>query len=120
MKNRLLTVAAIAEIITGLALIVVPSFVVKLLFGTDIAGVAVITSQFAGLSLFALGVACWPPSGVLCGMLTYGSLATVGLLYLALRGTWVGPLLWPAVVLHTILTLLFARAWFKPQAEKAT
>ena len=55
MKNRLLIVAAIAEIITGLALIVVPSFVVKLLFGTDIAGVAVITSQFAGPVLIRIG-----------------------------------------------------------------
>jgi hypothetical protein len=25
---------------------------------------------------------------------------------------WVGPLLWPAVVLHAVLTLLLARVWF--------
>ena len=45
-------------------------------------------------------------------MLTYGLLTTLGLLYLALGGKWNGPLLWPAVVLHAVLTLLLARAWF--------
>ena len=118
MKNRLLAFAAIAEVVTGLALIAVPSLVIKLLFGTDVAGVAVITSQFAGLALFALGVACWPPTGVLCGMLTYTSLATVGLVYLGLGSRWVGPLLWPAVVLHAVLTFLLARAWFKSKEER--
>ena len=119
MKNRLLAFAAIAEVVTGLALIAVPSLVVKLLFGTDVAGVAVITSQFAGLALLALGVACWPPTGVLCGMLTYTSLATVGLVYLGLGDRWVGPLLWPAVVLHAVLTFFFAWAWFKPKDRSA-
>jgi len=119
MKNRLLAFAAIAEVVTGLALIAVPSLVIKLLFGTDIAGTAVITSQFAGLALFALGVACWPPTGVLCGMLTYTSLATVGLVYLGIGGRWIGPLLWPAVVLHAVLTLFLARAWFKSKKDRS-
>jgi hypothetical protein len=51
------------------------------------------------------------------GMLTYGALVTAYLLYLAFGGEWVGPLLWPAVVLHAVLTLLLAWAWFKPQED---
>jgi len=122
MKNRLLAIAAVAEVVTGVALIVVPSLVVKLLFGAFIADIAVITSQFAGLALLALGVACWPcrsASSALHGMLTYGSIATLGLLYLVLSGKWNGPLLWPAVVVHAVLTLLLARAWFKSQQDTA-
>jgi hypothetical protein len=46
------------------------------------------------------------------GMLTYGALVTAYLLYLALGGERIAPLLWPAVVLHAVLTLLLARAWF--------
>jgi hypothetical protein len=46
-------------------------------------------------------------------MLTYSILATPYLFYLAMRGEWVGPLLWPAVVLHLILTALLARAWLQ-------
>ena len=121
--KKLLALSAIAEAATGLALLVVPSLVVKLLFGADIAGIGVVTSQFAGVALIALGVACWPcgsASSALYGMLTYSSLATLGLLYLALGGKWNGPLLWPAVVLHAVLTLLLARTWFKPQEDRAT
>lgn len=123
MKNRLLALAAAGEAVTGLVLLVYPSIVTKLLFGADIAGIAVVTSRFAGLALIALGVACWPcgsASRALCGMLTYSSLATLGLLYLALSGKWNGPLLWPAVVLHAVLTLLLARAWFKQQEDRTT
>jgi hypothetical protein len=118
MKTWVLAAAAVAEVVTGMALIVVPSVVVKLLFSAEIAGIAVITSQFAGLALLSLGVACLPcepASSALYGMLTYSSLATLGLLYLVIGGKWNGLLLWPAVVLHAVLTLLLARAWFKPQ-----
>ena len=121
--KKLLAVAAVLEVVTGIALIAIPSLVVKLLFAADIAGIAIVTSQFAGLALLSMGVVSWPRGSALSalyGMLTYGSLATLGLLCLALTGKWNGPLLWPAVVLHAILTLLFARACFKPQAERAT
>jgi hypothetical protein len=59
--------------------------------------------------LIALAIACWPGQALL-GMLTYTSLATVYLAYLAFGGEWVGPLLWPATILHVILTALLARA----------
>jgi len=88
-KNRLLAVAAAGEALTGVVLLVYPSIVVKLLFDADIAGIGVATSRFAGLALTALGVACRPlesASRALYGMLTYGSLATLGLLDLAFGG----------------------------------
>jgi hypothetical protein len=103
MKNRLLAVVAAAEALTGLALIVCPSIVIKLLFGADIADIGVVMSRFAGPALIALGVVrgpCRLVSHALYGMLTYSSLTTLGLLYLALSGKWNGQLLWPAVVLH--------------------
>ena len=120
MKKWVLAVAAVGEVVTGVALVVVPWVVIKLLFGADIAGIGVVTSQFAGLALIALGVACWPRGSALnalSGMLTYSSLATVGLLYLAVGGKWNGPLLWPAIVLHAALTLLLTWAWLKPHED---
>jgi hypothetical protein len=45
-------------------------------------------------------------------MLCYGLLATFYLGYLGAAGVWVGVLLWPAVGVHAVLTLLLARAWF--------
>ena len=38
-------------------------------------------------------------------------LATLYLLRLGVGGEWVGPLLWPAVGVHGILSLLLARQW---------
>jgi hypothetical protein len=111
--KRVLAVAAVAEAATGLALIVVPSLVGRLLLGAELAGVSIAVARVLGIALLALGVCCWPSSTALCGMLTYSILATPYLLYLAIRGEWVGPLLWPAVFLHAILTALLVRAWLK-------
>ncbi len=45
-------------------------------------------------------------------MTTYSLLVTLYLVFLGAGGEWVGPLLWPAVALHAVLTLLLARTWF--------
>jgi hypothetical protein len=50
-------------------------------------------------------------------MLTYSGLVTLFLAYVGIRGDWVGPLLWPAVVLHAVLTFLLAGAWRKAHRE---
>jgi hypothetical protein len=110
--NKLLALSAIIEAATGVALIVIPSLVGRLLLGAELTGVAIPVACVTGIALIAFGVACWPSSTALCGMLTYGTLATAYLLYLALRGEWVGLLLWPAVVLHAVLTLFLARSWY--------
>ena len=95
---KLLTIAAIAEAATGLALLVVPSLVGRLLLGAELTGVSIPVARVTGIALIALGVACWPGLTALCGMLTYNALATAFFAYLGIRGHWVGPLLWPAVV----------------------
>jgi hypothetical protein len=113
--KKVLTVAAIIEAATGLALIIAPSLVGWLLFGAEFTGVAIPAARVTGIALLALGVACWPGSTAFCGMLTYSALVTLYLLYLVIRGKWVGLLLWPVVVLHGILTGLLAWMWFRSQ-----
>ena len=103
-----LTFAAIGEAATGLALLIVPSFVGQLLLGEQLTGVAVPVSRLAGIALIALGIACWP-GPPLVGMLSYSVLATLYLAYLGFAGGLTGVLLWPAVVLHVILTVLLTR-----------
>lgn len=99
-----------------MALIVVPSLVSRLLLGTELSGAAVAVGRVAGISLLSLGLACWPGKETTLaaqyGMATYGLLVTLYLVHLGVRCEWVGPLLWPAVALHALLTLLLARAWF--------
>ena len=106
--KRVLILAAVAEAVTGAALVIVPSLVGQLLLGEELAGVAVMVARVAGIALIALGIACWPgPPRI--GMLTYGAAVTVFLAYVGLIGGG-GVLLWPAVVLHAILTALLTRA----------
>ena len=120
MKN-LLVLAAAGEAIAGLILLVYPPILVKLLFGAPIVGAGVVMSRIAGISLIALGLACWPDrvaARALLGILTYSTLAMLYLFYLGLGGQWAGKLLWPAVVVHTVLTILLARAWFNERKTR--
>jgi hypothetical protein len=116
--KKVLTVAAVIEVATGLALMIAPSLVGRLLFGEEFTGIVIPVARVLAIALLALGVSCSPGSTALCAMLTYSALVTLYLLFFAIRGEWVGPLLWPAVVLHAVLTLLLARAWFKPQEDR--
>ena len=105
---RVLDVAAFAEIATGLALVVVPSFVGQVLLGEVLTGAAIPTARVAGIALIALGVACWK-SGLLA-MLIYSVTVTLYLAYLGLWGGFSGILLWPAVGLHAALSVLLWRS----------
>lgn len=51
---------AAGEAFTGLVLMIYPSLVVRLLFGTDVSGARTLMSRIAGITLIALGLACWP------------------------------------------------------------
>ena len=113
-----LGLTAIIEAATGLALIAAPSLVGRLLFGEELTGIVIPVARVLGIALLALGVACWPGSTAFCGMLTYSALVTLYLLCLVIRAEWVGPLLWPVVALHGILTVLLARAWFQSRKPK--
>jgi hypothetical protein len=111
--------AALGEAATGLALIAVPSLVGHLLLGNELTGVAVPVARVAGIALLALGLGCWPGPALL-GMLTYSALVTVYLGWLGFAGEFAGPLLWPAVALHVVLTALLARQWLKPQSSNVS
>lgn len=101
--------AAVGEAATGLALLIVPGLVGRLLLGEELTGIAIPVAGVAGIALLGLGIACWPGTPR-AGMLTYSAAVTVYLAYLGFTGIATGPLLWPAVVLHVILTALLSRA----------
>jgi hypothetical protein len=96
--------AAVVEALTGLALLLVPSMVGRVLLGEPLTGLAIPVARVAGIAVIGLGVACWPgPPRV--GMAIYGGLVALYLAYLGVVGLG-GVLLWPAVVLHLVLTAL--------------
>jgi hypothetical protein len=104
-----LILAAVGEAATGLALLIVPSLVGRLLLGEELSGVAIPVARVAGIALIALAVACWPgPPRV--GMLIYVGAVTLYLGYIGFAFSSTGILLWPAVIVHVILTALLTRA----------
>ncbi len=44
-------------------------------------------------------------------MLFYNLLVACYLAYLGIGGEWAGPLLWPTVGLHALVTIFLGRAW---------
>ena len=107
--KKVLIFAAVAEALTGVALLVVPSMVGQLLLGQQLAGVALPVARVTGIALIALGIACWPATPF-AGMLVYSSIVMLYLGYVALAGEFVGVLLWPAVAIHALLSILLFRA----------
>jgi hypothetical protein len=107
--KKALVFAAVGEAATGLALLIVPSLVGQMLLGEELTGVAIPVARVAGIALIALGVACWPGTP-LAGMLTYSAAVMLYLAYIGFMGGMSGILLWPAVILHLILTVLLTRA----------
>jgi hypothetical protein len=114
--KKVLVVAAIAEAVTGLALMVMPSLLGRLLLGEELAGVAIPVARVAGIALIALGIACWP-GPPLVGMLIYSAAVTLYLAYLGFAGGFAGAFLWPAVALHAVLSILLGLAWFGAEAR---
>lgn len=115
MKNVLI-LAAVCEAAAGLALLIVASLVGRLLLGEQLAGVAMPVARVTGIALIALAIACWPGPPLL-GMLTYSAMVTLYLAWLGFAGGSTGVLLWPAVLLHLILTALLARDAMRMQRD---
>jgi hypothetical protein len=116
--TKLLALAAVLEAVTGLAFMIYPTLAVWLLLGESISRPGEVLGRVAGLALLSLGLACWPGANAfrppaMGAMFAYNLLITAYLLWLGIGSEWVGILLWPAVALHSILTLLLAGLWFK-------
>jgi hypothetical protein len=113
----LLSIDAAIEGATGVALILFPASVVSLLFATDLPLIGIVLSRFAGIALFGLSLGCWlarrdeKSSGVLVAMLVYNICTTAYFAWLGIRSDFVGPLLWPALVVHAAASLLLGATW---------
>jgi hypothetical protein len=113
--KRLLTLTAIVEAATGVALLLAPSMVVELLLDAPLETLAAIAlGRLAGAALLTIGVACWigrddthsrAARGLLAAMVLYNVGAVIILGATGISGRPVGIALWPAVVLHTAMAI---------------
>jgi hypothetical protein len=113
-----IALAAAVEVGTGLVLIIAPSLFARLLLGVELSEPGQIVGRLAGFAVLALVLACWPRGGTegaavspLLALLVFSVLVALYLVYLGIGSSFVGPLLWPAVVLHSVVAVFLARAW---------
>ena len=112
--KKLLNVTALIEAGAGVALLALPSLATKWLLGSPFEAPAAVTLvRLAGVALFTLGAACWRASGdtktraargLSGAMLLYNLGVTVILGLAGWHAATVGVLLWPAVVVHIVMT----------------
>ena len=111
--RKLLATTAVLEAGTGLGILARPSAVASLMLGSPLdTSAAVAVARIAGVSLLALGVACWlarqhklGPSarGLVGAMVLYNAGVIVVLVHQAVGVAIAGIALWPAVVAHAAM-----------------
>ena len=112
--KSLYSVTAVIELGAGLALLCCPSATVALLVGAPLEGAPALTAaRVGGAGLLALGVACWlargdthsrAASGLIAAMSLYNVAAVAVLGFAGIGFGLHGLALWPAVVLHAVMT----------------
>ena len=114
--------AAGLEVLTGLALIVAPSLLGRLLFGSNLNAAGEATGRISGFVMLCLATGCWPRDSestrhqALMPLLALSWLAAAFLVVIGLIGANVGLLLWPAAALHLILAGLLTWTWARAPA----
>ena len=128
--KTLQTATAVIEAGTGAALLGCPSAVVVLLLGSGLdTPAAVILGRLAGAALLALAVACWlvrvdaqsrAARGLVSAMFGYNFAAVAILAFAGISLNLRGVALWPAVVLHAVMTIWCVVELRRPPPAKPT
>lgn len=111
MKNFLMF-TALAEGLTGILLLLVPTFVVPLLLSTPLSETGgIIATRFAGIAIITLAVNCWFSKnhnnnvGLIKALLFYNFAVCAVFINSSIAYQLVGTLLWLVVIAHATLGL---------------
>ena len=108
----LLTVTAVAEGATGLALLVAPSATTSLLLGVELNSAAgYVIARVAGAALLALAIACWKlrngegvaSIAIVAAMLFYNAATALILVYAVVGLGLQSALMWPVILAHCVM-----------------
>ncbi len=110
MNTRLLfNISAVIEVLTGIALLFAPAFVIELLLGDGLGPVGIAVARVLGIGLLSVGVAGRESPGQdsrlapRAGLCIYNVGAAIVFVILGTTGGMNGILLWPAAVLHAVI-----------------
>jgi len=126
--KKLLIITALVEGMTGLFFLLLPSFMVSVLFDVSLdTQVGLVLGRLAGAALLSLSIACWIAGNdtqnqaalaIVWALLFYNVISIILLTYVYIDLDFCSIGLWPAVILHLIFGL-----WcivFLKQASKLT
>ncbi|WP_431281141.1 hypothetical protein ACQW02_17200 [Humitalea sp. 24SJ18S-53] len=107
-------VAAAVEVLTGLALLVTPDGVARLLLGVGLDAGGAAVGRLGGVGLICFGLACWPVLGTSSpaarrAMLLFQPAIALMLAVVAVSADLRGVMLWPAVLYHAGATVWLTR-----------
>jgi len=112
--KRLLTVTAILELGTAVALLLAPSLTAQLLLGAGLGSPeSILVGRLAGAALLSIGLVCWlernqtgsGPMGLVAGLAAYNAMGAALLAYGAVADGMNGVALWPACGAHVALLI---------------
>ena len=114
--------AAGLEVLTGAGLVVAPSLLATLLFGSEMNATGNLVGGISGLVMICLALGCWPrafdgENRALLPLLSLSVAAVVFLGYVGIGGANVGVLLWPTAATHFIIAILLVRSWMSRRAK---
>jgi hypothetical protein len=112
MTKKLLTITALVEMLTGLALLLAPALVVRILLGANISTPVEFTiARLAGSAILSLAIVCWlarndqvsqAARALLSGMLVYNIIIFVTLAYFGISSQTTVALI-AALIAHFVL-----------------
>ena len=108
--------SAVIELLTGIALLFAPVFVIGLLLGDGLSQSGVAVTRVLGIGLLSVGISAWEAAeqnvhiAPRTGICTYNIGVATLLSILGLAGGATGILLWPVAILHGLIgaTMLWA------------
>ena len=116
--QKLVAFTIFVEIGTAFAALAAPALLVQLLLGAPTDATTRAVTRCFGIALLALAAAWWPDQASsehvrppFRGRLVYNALIAAFLAYLALVQHMSGPLLWPVVALHAVVSVLIIATW---------
>jgi hypothetical protein len=128
-QRMLLAIAAVAETLVGLALILLPDVTIRLLLGGRTDDVGLMIGRVTGVGMLALGVACWgaradssgaAQAGTLGAITLYNAGAGVLLVLFAATGQASGLVVWSVGLFHVALAAGFLASQRHLGASSAT
>jgi hypothetical protein len=114
MSRILLIVTSFLEFATGVAMLVAPSEVVKLLLGNDPSSPQLLVlARITGAALVSIGVSCWSTknldaaarASLIRSLLIYNISVPAVLVYAAINFGMRGLALWPGCIVHSALAI---------------